>query len=265
MSGIGDDDRTNAVGLFNTARSYWHSAEHLNGAALKITHPQAPVTFLFCHAIELYLKADLRGAGKTVAQLRSIGHRIPQLMKEAASVGLEIEAEHAETLAHIDAADVAIEARYIVTGLKSQPATAALSGAAEHLDQEVGARLAKKGEPIHTSEDFRRPPSARSQEIDDAVEDYIPLMTEKDREIIGYLLHRKERMFTADVDGGHARLLVSLGIIRSALKSGQPFYENDAPFEMPMSVWRILVKHKDRFPVPDDDAPHPWRVHWLER
>ena len=60
-STIDDDERTNAVGLFNTARSYWRSAEYLNVANLSVTHPQAPVTFLFCHAIELYLKAYLRG------------------------------------------------------------------------------------------------------------------------------------------------------------------------------------------------------------
>ena len=58
---VDDDERTNAIGLFNTARSYWRSAEHLNAAGVKVTHPEAPVTFLFCHAIELYLKSYLRG------------------------------------------------------------------------------------------------------------------------------------------------------------------------------------------------------------
>ena len=52
-SKIDDDERTNALGLFNTARSYWRSAEHLSAAGLEVTHPRAPVTFLFCHAIEL--------------------------------------------------------------------------------------------------------------------------------------------------------------------------------------------------------------------
>lgn len=77
-SDIDDDERTNAVGLFNTARSYWRSAEHLNVANLKVTHQRAPVTFLFCHAIELYLKAYLRGAGKSVAELKQIGHRVAE-------------------------------------------------------------------------------------------------------------------------------------------------------------------------------------------
>jgi hypothetical protein len=39
-------------------------------------------------------------------------------MSSASEVGLQIEAEYAETLAHIADADLAIEARYIVTGLR---------------------------------------------------------------------------------------------------------------------------------------------------
>jgi hypothetical protein len=73
---IDDEERTNAVGLFNTARSYWRSAESLTGAALEITHPRAPITFLFCHALELYLKAYLRGTGHSVADLKQKRHRM---------------------------------------------------------------------------------------------------------------------------------------------------------------------------------------------
>jgi hypothetical protein len=52
-------ERTSPLGLFNYARSYWRSAEYLHAAKLKLTHPSAPATFLFYHAIELYLKAFL--------------------------------------------------------------------------------------------------------------------------------------------------------------------------------------------------------------
>jgi len=153
---IDDNERTNAVGLFNTARSYWHSAEHLNAANLEVTHPQAPVTFLFCHAIELYLKAFLRGAGKSVAELKQIGHRVANLAKAAVSAGLKIEPEQSEVLSHIDDASVAIEARYIVTGFKNLPTNDALSGAAAYLDQAICAALAKGGLPVR-SETFERP------------------------------------------------------------------------------------------------------------
>jgi hypothetical protein len=124
---IDDDERTNAVGLFNTARSYWRSAEYLNAASLQVTHPQAPVTFLFCHAIELYLKAYLRGAGKSVSELKQVGHRVANLAKVAVNTGLKIEVEQAEVLNHIDDAAAAIEARYIVTGFKNLPTNEALS------------------------------------------------------------------------------------------------------------------------------------------
>jgi len=154
--GIDTDERTSAVGLFNFARSYWQSAEHLNAANLKVSHPSAPVTFLFCHAIELYLKAYLRGAGKSVAELKQIGHRVANLAKAAVSTGLKIEPEQSEVLSHIDDDDIAIEARYIVTGFKRVPTNEALSGAATHLDQTVCAALAKRGLPVR-GETFERP------------------------------------------------------------------------------------------------------------
>jgi hypothetical protein len=122
-----EDERTSPVGLFNTARSYWRSAEYLSAARLQVTHPQAPVTFLFCHAIELYLKAYLRGAGHDVSQLKQLGHRVASLAQSAIKSGLAIGPEHSEILNRIDDADVAIEARYIVTGFKNQPTNETLS------------------------------------------------------------------------------------------------------------------------------------------
>jgi hypothetical protein len=171
---IDDDERTSALGLFNTARSYWRSAEHLNVANLEVTHPRAPVTFLFCHAIELYLKAYLRGAGKSVAELKQIGHRVANLAKAAIKAGLMIGPEQSEVLSHIDDASVAIEARYIVTGFKNLPTNEALSGAAEYLDQAICAALAKGGLPVRR-ETFEQP---KPRQHDDA------LKTENDRVLV---------------------------------------------------------------------------------
>jgi hypothetical protein len=207
-SDIDDEGRTNAVGLFNTARSYWRSAEHLNAANLKVTHPQAPVTFLFCHAIELYLKAYLRGAGSNLAQLKKIGHRVANLARSATESGLAIGPEQSEILSHIDDADIAIEARYIVTGFKNLLTNEALSDATAHLDQTICAALAKTGFAVRP-EKFQRP-AARTEDAEKA-EEYIPFMTAKDKEIIAYLLHHNQRMFTCEPDGGHAGLLLSQG------------------------------------------------------
>ena len=57
------EERTPPIGLFNYARSYWRSAEQLRASKPDVTHPDAPISFLFYHAIELYLKAFLRSAG----------------------------------------------------------------------------------------------------------------------------------------------------------------------------------------------------------
>jgi hypothetical protein len=238
------------------------SAEHLNAAQLKVTHPQAPVTFLFCHAIELYLKAYLRGAGKTVAQLKQIGHRVANLAKSAIESGLQIKQEQTEVLGHIDDADVAIEARYIVTGFKNIPTNEALSRLTAYLDEAICAALANKGLPVHRAK--FRPPITQSHETN-WVEEYIPFMTKKDREIIAYLLHRHERMFTCEPDGGHAGLLLSKGIVRIAVQAGQIMDYSNVPFVIPLDVWRVLEAHKSKFPYDsDEDDPHPWRVHWLE-
>lgn len=161
---IDDDERTNALGLFNTARSYWRSAEHLNAAGLKVTHPHAPVTFLFCHAIELYLKAYLRGTGSTLAQLKKLSHRVANLAKAATESGLKLEPEQSEILSHVDDADVAIEARYIVTGFKNRPTNEALSSVAEQLDTTVCAALARRGFALR-DENFQRPDPERHEEL----------------------------------------------------------------------------------------------------
>jgi DNA-binding MarR family transcriptional regulator len=158
-----DDDRTNPVGLFNTARSYWRSAEHLNSTRLEVTHPQSPVTFLFCHAIELYLKAYLRGTGKDVGQLKQLGHHVANLAQSAIKSGLAIGPEHSEILNHIDDADVAIEARYIVTGFKNVPTNEALSNVAMTLDKTICSALARQGLAVRT-EEFK--PAALQQQND---------------------------------------------------------------------------------------------------
>jgi hypothetical protein len=161
--GIDSDERTNALGLFNTARSYWRSAEHLNAAEIEaVTHPEAPVTFLFCHAIELYLKAYLRGTGKSVADLKKLSHRVAHLAKAALESRLSLSPEHREILSHIDDADVAIQSRYIVTGFKNRPTNEALSSVAESLDKTVRIALVKTGLTIR-QERFERPAPSQAE------------------------------------------------------------------------------------------------------
>ena len=93
-------------------------------------------------------------------------------------------------------------------------------------------------------------------------EAYIPHMTPKEREIIGYLLNKNQKMFTAAHDGGYAVTLISRGIIIRALQGGQGFYQDDTPFAVPDEIWEVFVAHKDKFPYTRDDeeyVTHPWR------
>lgn len=141
-------DRTSAIGLFNTARSYWRSAAYLIAGKLEVTHPSAPINFLLCHAMELYLKAYLRSASLTIDDLKRLGHGFNALSGAARKHGLQIDNETAEVLSHIAKEDVAIEARYIVTGFKEALTVEELSSAASNLDALVSTDLKKKGHPI---------------------------------------------------------------------------------------------------------------------
>jgi hypothetical protein len=219
---IDRDERTNALGLFNTARSYWRSAEYLNEGGLKVTHPQAPVTFLYCHAIELYLKAFLRGDGKSIADLKKLGHRVAVLAGVAIENGLPLAPEHREILSHIDDADVPIEARYIVTGFKDRPTNDGLSSVSESLDKTVGEALAKAGLPIR-NENFELPKPRRQNELDDNAERLLVYMFRavemEDRDVgmmaarlgleigvLRYYLDRLSELGFADISGSHPDL-----------------------------------------------------------
>lgn len=109
---------------------------------------------------------------------------------------------------------------------------------------------------------FRR--KRRDQKM---VRDFIPYMTEKDRTIIGYLLHHNQKMFQYEDTGGYAAPLISKGIICAAGKHGQIIDSQWVPFEIPDHVWTVLEEHRDSFPYepPAKDEKHPWAIHWMVR
>jgi DNA-binding MarR family transcriptional regulator len=118
---------------------------------------------LFCHAFELYPKAYLRGTGDSLAKLKQKGHHVAGLANSAVELGLAIAPEHEEVLKHIQDADVAIEARYIVTGFKQHlPTNEALSNVAEGLDGAVCLALLKAGHSVQ-EERFIRPVASRRE------------------------------------------------------------------------------------------------------
>jgi len=86
----------------------------------------------------------------------------------------------------------------------------------------------------------------------------------KEREIIGYLLAKNEKMFTYTSDAGDANTLISKKIVVSALVPGQSVTAYGWPFKVPDHVWDVLVKHKTEFPNTwKDGEPHPYAISWM--
>jgi hypothetical protein len=143
------DDRSPPLGLFNTAESYWQAATALETANLRTTHPSAPISFLYYHAIELYLKAHLKLNGYTSDQLRSrkFGHRICCLSEKSAELGLRFDDEDSAVFSLIATTDAVIRSRYIETGYFRWPANEALQRTCRSLRKSVGQALKGEGLP----------------------------------------------------------------------------------------------------------------------
>ncbi|MFH1340147.1 MAG: hypothetical protein ABIL01_02885 [Pseudomonadota bacterium] len=257
MSTLTPEDLTTPSGLFNYARSYWRSAEQLRvSKPTGITHPDAPVLFLLYHAIELYLKAMLRSAGHDLKSIKDISHRITKAGEAAQAAGLYLSQDDTQLLGLIDSYDNVVRSRYITTGAYSRPEEQALGDFCEYLDQNVGQHLLTQGHSLRATR--FTPPVAASTVAD--LSEGIETLSGKEREILAYLLHHQQRMFTCALDGGHAATLMARGIVRKALKPGQAFDADDMPVEIPIEVWRFLRSNVEKFPYyEEEDAPYPWR------
>ena len=101
------------------------------------------------------------------------------------------------------------------------------------------------------------------------VNDFIPYMTDKDREIIGYLLYHNQKTFQASSDGGYAASLIAKGIVRVACKQGQIIDHSLVPFEVPDFAWEVLEQNRDSFPYKPPQKSktedHPWIIPWQAR
>lgn len=259
------EDRTTPLGLFNYARSYWRSSEQPRGSRPDVSHPDAPILFLFYHAIELYLKAYVRSAGYDLQQLKGISHNISKAWRASQNEGLQLTNDDLELLSLIDSQDNVIRSRYITTGAHSRPEEDVLSDFCEYLDKSVGERLIADGHPVRTKAFSPPVKPPGNQTVEEHLAEEIETLTKREREIIAYLLHHNQRMFTCAVDGGHASTLISRGIVRRALRPGQVFDADDMPVEIPMEVWRFLKTRVSAFPYDGDgDEGHPWRRHWME-
>jgi hypothetical protein len=141
--------RSLPIAYFNFAETYWTAAKALRRSKAKATHKESPIRFLYYHAIELYLKAHLRGHGVHPLTMREkFGHKVGRLAKKSASFGLSFDDEDDEVFRLMTETDAVIRSRYIMTGFFRWPDIGALDRTCRSLRRSVGADLKKLGEPV---------------------------------------------------------------------------------------------------------------------
>jgi HEPN domain-containing protein len=138
---IDDDERTNSLGLFNTAEVYRLSGERL--PEIKHGHAEMPRRFLYCHALELYLKALLRQKHSMATVRNKFGHQIKLLMREAETLGLIVNENDRTVLTLINHTDAMIDSRYVRTGTKLLVELKALRRTCKSIRDGVGTILRK--------------------------------------------------------------------------------------------------------------------------
>lgn len=142
-----EDDRTTAFGLFNFAHTYWASAAALRKIKVKATHPEDPQQYLYCHAVELFLKAYLRAKGASATELREkYRHKLVPMGHVAAKEGLLVDDEVREVLELIDGLGTTL--RYIRQGAFRMPTFEALERTCKSFHQCAAELLMSQGHKI---------------------------------------------------------------------------------------------------------------------
>lgn len=142
------EDRTTDIGLYHYARSYRASADHLRTVDLGVTHPRAPIQFLYFHAIELYLKSFLRLHGLRVSKLQDIGHKACCLANEAEARGFRLTEVDRGTIYAMASSNAVIRSRYIVTGAYQELRSEVLAQTTSNFHGEVRDALREAGKPV---------------------------------------------------------------------------------------------------------------------
>ena len=130
-----DPTRSSPLGFWRMARDYLHAAH-----AVKSVHGDRklfPLLYLYGLAIELALKAFLLQRGHSLRELKSLSHRLVDLLALARrrKLGREVKLSQQE-LAAVHALDITYstdQLRYIVTGATRVPQLRLLSSAAQSI------------------------------------------------------------------------------------------------------------------------------------
>jgi hypothetical protein len=145
---VTEDERTTELGLFNYAASYRGAADALGTMKLSTTHPETPRSFLYVHAIELYIKAFLRASGCSLDEIEALRHNWQRLRSAYEENGGRLTDEDVDVVRNLAASNASIRFRYIETGFSSWATPEALSRTAESLHDTVRSRLKRAGQPV---------------------------------------------------------------------------------------------------------------------
>jgi hypothetical protein len=151
------------LSYLNYAVSYHAAADLVCSEPIEAAHPDAPATFLYCQAAELYLKAFLRLKGHSAARLRWMGHDLGRLARRAGRRGLRLGEPESTVLDWMVATEAWESARYLKTGATSRlPGTLIPNGCSSKAT--VIEELRRAGQlilPARLDRPFRDGPLAR--------------------------------------------------------------------------------------------------------
>lgn len=111
---------------------------------------------------------------------------------------------------------------------------------------------------------------ARQSQID-AFRKHLPFLGDKERQILGYLRHNKQKTFIADHDGGYASTLLAQRFVYYIGVPGQTFDLDKTPMAVAEHVWTVMQEQPEAFPYKpeyndrDDVETYPWRIPWQLR
>ena len=142
------NEKTNEVGLYHYALSYFRAAQVLEKTEFEVTHPDAPTRHLYYHSVELFLKSYLMLKGKTVDDVKRIGHRVYCLATACDDLGLSFDDEDIDVIQLMSEGSTIIQARYIETGCFTWPTIEALDRTCISLHSSVRKALKTAGRPV---------------------------------------------------------------------------------------------------------------------
>jgi HEPN domain-containing protein len=141
-------DGRSPLSYLNYAVSYHAAAELVCSEGIEAAHPDAPATFLYCQAAELYLKAFLRLKGVSSARLWWMGHDLGRLAARGMRRGLRLGEAESNVLDWMVATKAWESARYLETGATSRLPGTLIPNGCSSLKATVVEEFRRAGQPI---------------------------------------------------------------------------------------------------------------------